>query len=81
MKEIEATGATVEENSKNIMGALVDEIVRCEKVLENYKMIPSGYKLTSVIIENSIKKARKTIMQNNTVGMIGSLKDLQKIME
>lgn len=62
----------------NLFDGLLEEIKRCESVLEVYKEIPQGV-FGTMMIENAINDAKKAISDNDVVAMARSLEELKDI--
>lgn len=64
--------------SKNLMQGLLDEIERCVEVKTFYDEIPQG-KFGSIMIQQSISKAKESINNGDTVAMIAAYNELKEI--
>lgn len=63
---------------QNLMDGLLNELNRVRELKEHYDEIPQGA-FGSVMIQQSIEKAEKSIKDNDVVAMLSAYKDLQEI--
>lgn len=67
------------DESKNLVQALTDEILRVTEISKEYKSIPGGSgMLAATIMDAAIEKARKAQASGDILEMIPALKELQE---
>jgi hypothetical protein len=65
---------------KNLMEGLLSEISRAKDILQEYERIPNGAgKIGAAMIIIQIKKAEKSIIENDVIKMLSCYESLKNI--
>lgn len=64
--------------SQNLMEGLLYQMNRAREIKKMYDEIPQG-KFGSIMIQQSIDRAEKSISDNDVIAMLAAFKDLQEI--
>ena len=62
----------------NLMDGLFEQMNRAREIKKMYDEIPQG-KFGSIMIQQSIDRAEKSIKDNDVIAMLTAFKDLQEI--
>lgn len=68
----------MENTGVNLMEGLINEMNRAREVKAMYDEIPQG-KFGSIMIQQSIKAAEKSISDNDVIAMLKAYNDLKEI--
>jgi hypothetical protein len=64
--------------TQNLMDGLFEQMNRAREIKKMYDEIPQG-KFGSIMIQQSIDRAEKSIRDNDVIAMLTAFKDLQEI--
>lgn len=68
----------MEKEPQNLMDGLFTEMNRAREIKKMYDEIPQG-KFGSIMIQQSIDRAEKSIKDNDVIEMLSAYKELQEI--